>query len=144
MLMMKVKKLNEDAQLPTRATNGSAGYDLYLSEDIKIYGGRIELCKTGIAIEIPEGYEGQIRCRSSLAKKGLMVANGIGTIDSDYRGEIGVLIYNSPYIGDMAYLTKGERIAQIVFNKVEEAIFEVVDDLCDTDRGEGGFGSTGV
>src|SRR5690606_35029886 len=100
------------------------------------------LIPTGIYMSIPDGYEAQIRARSGLAlKHGICLANGIGTIDSDYRGEIGVILVN---LGKEEYIiNKGDRIAQIVFLKYERVEFKEVDSLDDTERGEGGFGHTG-
>jgi len=104
--------------------------------------GRAKLVKTGIAVEIPRGYEAQIRSRSGLAlKHGIMVLNSPGTIDSDYRGEIGVILANLGL--NAVQIKKGDRIAQMVFAPIVTALFTVVDALSETDRSEGGFGSTG-
>ena len=114
-----------------------------LDEDLVIKSGEIELVPTGIFLEIPEGYEGQVRARSGLALKyGISLPNGIGTIDSDYRGELKVILINH---GKEDFVIKnGDRIAQIVFIKYEKAELEIVESIEDTERSEGGFGSTGV
>lgn len=143
---MKLKIINKSKnENPSYATNGSSGMDLRanLDEDLVIKSGEIELVPTGIFIEIPEGYEGQVRARSGLALKyGISLPNGIGTIDSDYRGELKVILINH---GKEDFVIKnGDRIAQIVFIKYEKAELEIVDSLESTDRSSGGFGSTGV
>lgn len=130
-----------------RATEGAAGYDLKAAltssrENFLLEPGAIKLIETGLVLEIPKGYEGQIRARSGLALKGITLANGIGTIDSDYRGEIKVALIN---LGSQSFLiNKGDRIAQIVFAKVEEVNFIEKVDTTITPRGEKGFGSTGL
>ncbi len=143
---MKLKIINKSKnENPSYATHGSSGMDLRanLDEDLVIKSGEIELVPTGIFIEIPEGYEGQVRARSGLALKyGISLPNGIGTIDSDYRGELKVILINH---GKEDFVIKnGDRIAQIVFIKYEKAELEIVDSLESTDRSSGGFGSTGV
>lgn len=141
---MKVKKMSETALLPTRATPGSAGFDLYADFPRTVWlgsGDRL-LVPTGIAIELPEDFEGQIRPRSGLAQRhGVTVLNAPGTIDADYRGEIGVLLINH---GRVAFpIAPGDRIAQLVIARVTAPGFEVVDELSPTNRGAGGYGSTG-
>lgn len=133
----------KDLEVPTYATVGSAGVDLRSAEDKVIKAGRVVAVRTGIALKIPEGYEGQVRPRSGLAKNYyLTVFNSPGTIDSDYRGEIAVLLFNaSP---NDYKVSKGDRIAQLVFNKVERVGFKFGTVSQDTDRSSGGFGSTGV
>lgn len=141
---MKIKKLNERAIVPTYGTVFSAGADLYAceSEQITIPAGEARLVHTGIAMEIPQGYVGLIYARSGLAtKRGLAPANKVGVIDSDYRGEIMVALYNQSGVEQTVDI--GERIAQIVFTRYDMADFEVVDELDSTERGAGGFGSTG-
>jgi dUTP pyrophosphatase len=142
---IKIKRLNEDLGLPSYATAGSSGMDLCASIDREIILQPLEriLVKTGIAVEISEGYEIQIRPRSGLAlKHGITVLNSPGTIDSDYRGEIGVILVN---LGrDNFKIEPGMRIAQAVLAKVEKADIEVIADLEETERGQGGFGSTGL
>lgn len=104
--------------------------------------GAIGKVPTGIYMEIPEGYECQIRPRSGLASKGITISNSPGTIDSDYRGEIMILVHNQS--GHDFSISNGDRIAQLVFNKVEQPKLELVESLDSTERGEGGFGSTGI
>lgn len=126
-------------------TEGSSGIDLYAANDepILIAKGQIVLVPTSIALAIPQGYEAQVRPRSGLAlKHGITVLNTPGTIDADYRGEIKVIVIN---LGDKEYsLQRGERIAQLVFSKIEKVELVEVEDLDETIRGEGGFGHTGV
>lgn len=141
---VKIKKLNEKAVVPTYGSPFSAGADLYACEegDIVIASGETRLIHTGIAIEIPNGYVGLIYARSGLAsKRGLAPANKVGVIDSDYRGEIMVALHNHSAIDQT--VISGERVAQIVFTPYKAASFCVVDELDSTERGEGGFGSTG-
>jgi len=140
---MKVKVINEsDNKLPNYETIGSAGCDVRSSEEIRIFEGESCLVKTGLFVEIPIGYEIQVRPRSGLAfKHRVTVLNSPGTIDADYRGEIGVILINHGTSSIM--LEKGERIGQLVLNKVEQIEWEQVLMLDDTDRGSGGFGSTG-
>ena len=143
---MKLKIINKSKnENPSYATNGASGMDLRanLDEELVIKSGEIELVPTGIFLEIPEGYEGQVRARSGLALKyGISLPNGIGTIDSDYRGELKVILINH---GKEDFVIKnGDRIAQIVFIKYEKAELEIVESIEDTERSEGGFGSTGV
>lgn len=143
---MKLKIINKSKnENPSYATSGASGMDLRanLDEELVIKSGEIQLVPTGIFMEIPEGYEGQVRARSGLALKyGISLPNGIGTIDSDYRGELKVILINH---GKEDFVIKnGDRIAQIVFIKYEKAELEIVESLEDTERSEGGFGSTGV
>ena len=141
---MKIKKLNDSAIMPTYGSEFSAGADLYACEggEVVIGAGETRLIHTGIALEIPSGYVGLIYARSGLAtKRGLAPANKVGVIDSDYRGEIMVALYNQS--GKEQSICDGERIAQIVFTPYATAEFELCDELEDTARGDGGFGSTG-
>ena len=143
-MKMKVKKLIPEAKMPTYGSPFSAGADLYAvpGEPIRIPSGKTVLIHTGIAMEIPEGYGGFLYARSGLAtKKGLAPANKVGVIDSDYRGEIKVALHN--HGESVRSVSRGERIAQIVFAPYYTAEFEESDTLCETVRGEGGFGSTG-
>lgn len=141
---VNVKKLSETAHLPTYGSAGAAGADLYAltDKDVSIAPGETMTVHTGVALEIPDGYVGLVFARSGLAsKRGLAPANKVGVIDSDYRGEIMVALHNH---SDMPQtLIPGERVAQIAVMPCCQAIFEVVDSLEDTERGEGGFGSTG-
>ena len=139
---IKVKKLNQKAQIPAYQTAEAAGFDLHSIENIILKPGERKLIGTGLAFEIPKGYEIQIRPRSGLAYKyGISVLNSPGTIDSDYRGEIKVLLMN--HSNENFEIKVGERIAQAVIQEVIQATFEEVDELSDTARGAGGFGSTG-
>ena len=142
MIKIKIKKLKETAIIPKYAHEGDAGVDLYSTEDYILKPGERILVSTGIAIAIPKGYEAQVRPRSGLAlKHGISIVNTPGTIDCQYRGEIGVIVIN---LGKEDYkIEKGHKIAQMAFNKIEEADFEEVEELDSTKRGEGGFGSTG-
>jgi dUTP pyrophosphatase len=128
--------------LPTRATAGSAGYDLASAEDGTLAPLERKLFRTGLSIAVPEGFECQLRPRSGLAlNHGITLPNTPATIDSDYRGELKVMLVN---LGPHAFqVTRGMRIAQMVIAKVEHAEFRVVGELPETHRGEGGFGSTG-
>ena len=143
-MQVNIKKLSPDAKIPSYGSAEAAGADLYaLTEKcVIIESGQTRLIHTGIAMEIPRGYVGLIYARSGLAtKKGLAPANKVGVIDSDYRGEIMVALYNH---SDTAQTVEnGERIAQIVLTPYLSASFLEVDSLSDTERGEGGFGSTG-
>lgn len=142
---VKIKKLNENATIPTYGTQYAAGADLYACLDniISIEPNQTVLIKTGLSIEIPLGYAGLIYARSGLAsKKGLAPANKVGVIDADYRGEIMVALHNHSTAA--AVITHGERIAQLVIAPYLTADFHEVDELNETVRGEGGFGSTGT
>ena len=140
-----IKKLHTDVNLPTYETSGSSGMDLqaYISEEIILKPGERKLIPTGLSVAIPENLEIQIRPRSGLAyKKGISVVNTPGTIDSDYRGEIKVLLIN---LGKEDFVIKKfERIAQMVVCPITKVVLSETNDLPDTIRGEGGFGSTGV
>ena len=143
-MKVKIKKLNENATIPTYGTGYSAGADLYalLDSTVEIAPHETTFIHTGISVEIPEGYCGLIFARSSMgAKRGLAPANKVGVIDADYRGEIMVTLHNHSEIP--ATVAPGERIAQIAIVPFLKAEFEEADELSDTVRGEGGFGSTG-
>ena len=137
-------KLDEGASQPTQGTKSAAGWDLRALNDTEVVKGSSTKIRTGLAVAIPEGWEGQIRSRSSLGAKGMIMPNGVGTIDSDYRGELMVL---ATWIGegDSIKLSKGERIAQMLIAPVPLTTYKEVsfDELSTTDRGEGGFGSSG-
>jgi dUTP pyrophosphatase len=144
LVLLKVLPHGEGLELPSYATAGSAGCDLRAAIEASLLilpGGRARV-PTGIAVAIPPGYEGQVRMRSGLAHdKGLALLNAPGTIDSDYRGEILVILAN---LGSEAVtLERGERLAQLVFAPVARARFERVAELPGSPRGQGGFGSTG-
>ncbi len=131
--------------VPEYQTSGSAGADLRacVASPIQINPGDRRLVPTGLRLEIPEGYEAQVRPRSGLAfKHGITVLNSPGTIDSDYRGEVGVVLHNAGK--EVFTVNHGDRIAQLVVAPVSRAVFEVRDLLSDTERGSGGYGSTGT
>ncbi len=139
-----VKKLDERAVLPTYGSQFAAGADLYAVCDgeVEFLPGETKLIKTGLAMEIPVGYAGLIYARSGLAsKRGLAPANKVGVVDSDYRGEVMVALHNHSTCSQK--ITCGERIAQLVVAPFLKVDFEQADELTDTVRGEGGFGSTG-
>lgn len=140
---MNIKFLMDEAKFPTRASKQAAGWDLHAAKGCIIEPGETVLVHTGIALEIPDGYCGKLYPRSGLStKKGLRLANCVGVIDSDYRGEIMVAMYNdSSFVREIEV---GDRIAQIIIEsyiKIDK--FNVVEELSSTDRGNGGFGSTG-
>ncbi|MBR2647138.1 MAG: dUTP diphosphatase [Clostridia bacterium] len=145
MPVIAVKKLNENAVLPTYGSEFAAGADLYAlsDEDIVFAPGETKFVHTGLAMEIPEGYAGLVYARSGLAsKRGLAPANKVGVIDADYRGEIMVALHNH---SDMEQkIAPKERIAQLVVTPFLKAEFEERETLAETVRGEGGFGSTGT
>ena len=141
---VRIKKLDENAIIPKYGTDYAAGCDIYALVDDKetIKPGETKLIKTGIAMEVPTGYAALIYARSGLAsKKGLAPANKVGVVDSDYRGEIMVALHN--HSNEVREIENGERIAQIVIAPYIKAIFEEVDNLDETKRGDNGFGSTG-
>jgi dUTP pyrophosphatase len=146
-IAVKIRVLDEGdvMPLPSYASEGSSGLDLRaaVKEEVIVNSGEIKLIPTGLAVSIPHGYEGQIRPRSGLALKyGIGIANSPGTIDSDYRGEIGIIVINW---GKRQFAVKrGDRIAQMVITKVCRAEIIEVDDLDSTPRGEGGFGHSGI
>lgn len=142
MYTLKVKKINKDAIVPNFAHKGDAGMDLYSTEEVIIPSGKTSLIKTGIAIQLPNMTEAQVRPRSGLAlKHSITVLNTPGTIDEGYRGEVGVILINH---GDKDFIvTKSMKIAQMVVKPIYDIDIVEVKELSDTDRGEGGFGSTG-
>ena len=140
--IVKCKKLRKDAKLPTKGSKFANAYDLYAVTDAVIDPGETVKIGTGIACELPEGYCAFILARSGLAtKEGLRPANCVGLCDEDYRGEYIVAIHNDT--NDMRVIKPGDRIAQVVFVPYTQSNFEVVDELSDSKRGAGGFGSTG-
>ena len=144
MIKVNFKKLNENAIAPTYGTEFSAGADLYACEggEVEIKAGETKLIHTGLALEIPEGYAGLIYARSGIAsKRGLAPANKVGVIDSDYRGEFIVVLHN--HGSESQTVSHGERIAQLLITPVFTPGFVRVDELSDTSRASGGFGSTG-
>lgn len=144
-MKLNVKKLNEKAVLPTYGTKYSAGADLYacIDENITIDSGETKLIPTGLSMEIPVGYAGLVYARSGLAsKKGLAPANKVGVVDSDYRGEVMVALHN--HSNEAKTIEPQERIAQLVIAPFLNVEYNLVDELDETDRGQGGFGSTGT
>ncbi|MEV2911040.1 dUTP diphosphatase [Paenibacillus larvae] len=149
---VKIKKLHPDAVIPQYATAGAAGFDLVALEDVLIEPGDVKTIRTGLAFEIPVGYELQIRPRSGVSlKTKLRQPNSVGTIDSDYRGEVQLMFENT--LTKLAHLNvklasyliqKGDRLAQGIIAPVVRAEFTVVEELSETKRGAGGFGHTGV
>lgn len=170
---VKIKRLHPDAVIPQYATDGSAGFDLVAIEDVIIAPGETKLVRTGLAFEIPQGYEMQIRPRSGISlKTKLRVGNSPGTVDWDFRGEVCVIIdniaqifladgvgpalkgfahyidgtelYSEKFVHDTYIIRRGDRIAQAIIAPVYHAVFAEVDELSETERGEGGFGSSGL
>jgi dUTP pyrophosphatase len=143
--MTEVKIVNvSDNQLPEYATNGSSGMDLraWVKEAVILQPMERVLVPTGLFIEMPEGYEAQVRPRSGLAiRQGITCLNSPGTVDSDYRGEIKIILINLS--GEKQIIQSGDRIAQLVFQKIERIIWKESDSLNETQRNKGGFGSTG-
>ena len=141
---IRVKKLNPNAKLPTYGSSEAAGADLYacLEEAVTIQPGEVYWVPTGIALEVPKGCAGLVYARSSMgAKRGLAPANKVGVVDPDYRGEIKVVLLN--HSNQPQVLQPGERVAQFVITPVLTPAYEEAEDLSDTSRGIGGFGSTG-
>ena len=144
---MKITRLEDNADLPLPAyeSEGSSGMDIraHVKDPVLVRPGEIKFLPTGLAISLPSGYEAQIRPRSGLAlHHGIGMVNSPGTIDSDYRGEIGIILINW---GEEPFLIKrGDRIAQMIISKVYRADLVIVDDLDETSRGPGGFGHTGI
>ncbi len=142
MFEVKFKKLDPSAVIPQYQTEGSAGFDLHSVETVMIPSGSQMLVKIGLAVEIPEGTELQLRPRSGLAlKKMISITNSPGTLDSDYRGPIGIILIN--HGANSFFVTKGDRIAQAVLCPVIKAEIIEVEELSETNRGVGGYGSTG-
>lgn len=144
-MTVRVKKLHKDAILPRYGSACAAGVDLHAlteAEFVSIAPGETKLIRTGVALEIPTGYAGFIYARSGIAtKRGLAPANKVGVVDSDYRGEVMVALHN--HSSEEQKITNGERIAQMVIAPYLTAVFTEADELDDTERGAGGFGSTG-
>jgi dUTP pyrophosphatase len=142
-ISLEIKKVSENAIIPQYQTTGAAGFDFHSTDDKIIIPGDTALISTGLAFSVPRGFELQVRPRSGLsAKTGLRVANAPGTVDSDFRGEVKIIITNTGNLPQS--INKGDRIAQGVLCPVYQGLFLVVDDLDSTERGEKGFGSTGL
>lgn len=140
--IIKFKRTMTFAKIPTKATEGAACFDAYLPITYpSILPGERKMIPLGFQVEVPEGYELQVRPRSGLASRGLMIANSPGCIDSDYRGDVGVILVN---MSDNTFpLVEGDRICQLKLAVAPEAVFVEVEELSDTERGTGGFGHTG-
>ena len=134
---IRIQRLSPAAVMPIRATKGSAGYDL-TAISLENPMPNVWMYDTGLAFEIPEGYEGQLRPRSSIYKTNCVLANSVGTLDSDYRGPVKLV-----FLGTKAPYQPGERIAQLIVSKVESCNFQMVESLEESARGDRGFGSTG-
>lgn len=141
----QIRMISRSGRLPSYETTGSAGADLraYLTEPVTLAPGERRLIPTGLYVELPPGIEAQVRARSGLSiKHGIGLVNGVGTVDSDYRGEWNVPLIN---FGDQPYtIHDGDRIAQVVFARYERAEFMLVDEIAGSERGAGGFGHTGI
>lgn len=143
MIDVRFKRLHCDARVPVYSTPGSAGCDIYALEGAIVQARSRAMVRTGLAIEVPVGYECQVRPRSGLASKhGVTVLNSPGTVDSDFRGEMMILLSNTT--DEDYYVSTGDRVAQLVFAPVIQASFVEADELSETTRGTGGWGSTGV
>lgn len=142
-MQIMFKKLSEEAIVPTQGSRYAAGYDLYVTEDGIIPSGDTVTFHTGLAMSIPNGYFGAIFARSGLSsKKGLRPATCVSVIDSDYTGEVGLPIHNDSF--EDRIIHKGERVAQLIILPCQSIEWVEVEELTDTDRGEGGYGSTGT
>ena len=141
-MKVKLTKLHPNAKIPTKSTEGSAAYDLYSIESAYIPVGETVMIRTGLAMQIPDGWKGEVYSRSGLASRGLVVSNSPGKIDSDYRGEIQVILHNNRSV-DVIGVEAGDRIAQFEINPVHSIEFEESENLVMTFRGDKGFGSTG-
>ena len=142
---MEMNIISKSGRMPDYKTSGASGFDIqaYLDEPVVLKPGERRLVPTGLFFEIPEGYEAQVRARSGLAiKHGIGLVNAIGTIDSDYRGEVKVPLIN--FSDEEFTVRDGERIAQVVIMPVVRVDLQLKEELSDTERGEGGFGHTGV
>ena len=139
---IKCKLVNEYASLPMYKTEGASGFDICSCEDVVVKQKEVQLVKSGLIFMIEDGYEIQIRSRSGLAIKGISVFNSPGTIDSDYRGEVGIVLFNST--NEEFIVSKGDRIAQGILATSLQATFKSIDEVSKTNRGNKGFGSTGI
>ena len=143
MTVVKFKRLKTGAIVPKKGSDGAAAFDAYLPETYPpLEPNSIRIVSLGFSVEVPADYELQVRARSGLATKGIIVANGVGMVDSDYRGDVGVILWNAS--GAIQPLNKGDRICQLKLSYAPKIVWEIVDEIEDTERGQGGFGSTGV
>lgn len=145
-MKVNIKKVHKDAKIPEYKTDGAVCADLYAVFKNNfgytyIHPNQTEIISTGLAVEVPEGWELQIRARSGLASQGVILSNGVGTVDSDYRGVVGVILTNTG--SDVMKISTGDRIAQCCLSPVHRIEFVEKDNLTDTNRGGNGFGSTG-
>lgn len=141
-MKIKLKVFTDELfRKPVQSTPGSAGWDIYSIQDITLPPREMKIIKTGFGIQVPRGYYVSLVPRSSFGKKKIVIANSPGTIDSDYTGEISVMLYNLS--DDFFYIKQGDRIAQMLLLKYDDFEFEIVEDFEQTIRGDGGFGSTG-
>ncbi len=139
---IQLKRMRDDARMPEYGSDGAACFDLYAAQEVKIGPDETKLVPLGFAVGIPDGWEMRIRPRSGMSlKTGLRVANAPGTIDSDYRGEVSVILHNTT--GAVKLINVGDRVAQGSCHRVEKTYFTFVQELSPTDRDKGGFGSTG-
>lgn len=139
--VVKFKLLHPDAVIPEYKTRGAVGADIVAIEDIVVQPEAVVCVRTGFAMQLPDNYEAQVRTRSGMSIKGVVVANSPGTIDPDFTGEVMVIVRNH---GKLFVIHKGDRIAQLVVTRVQQARFKEVYELDETARGRGGFGSTGI
>ena len=143
-MKLPIKRLDPDLPLPAYARAGDAGLDLFAAEDVSLRPSERAAVPTGVAVAIPPGYAGFVQAKSGRAlKEGLALVNAPGLIDSGYRGEIKVIVVNLDRTSDID-IKRGEKIAQLVIQRVERVVLEEMDPLPETDRGSGGFGSTGI
>jgi dUTP pyrophosphatase len=142
-MKLKIKLFTDDASFrpPVQSTTGSAGWDIHATEDVVVPPLEMRILRTGFGLQIPKGYYISIVPRSSYGKKRIMITNSPGTIDSDYTGEISIMLYNNSM--DFFFIKKGDRIAQMILLQYNEMEFDYVEQFDITDRGDGGFGSTG-
>lgn len=142
-MKIKIKRMHPDAKMPHRGTADAAGFDLYATKDVHVWPGEPEMIPTGLAFEIPKGYVGVVYSRSSSAKNGLVITPLL--VDADYRGEVFVLAnFIEPALDNEYYLIrKGDRVAQIRIEKLVDTEYEWAEELSETERGSGGYGSTG-
>jgi dUTP pyrophosphatase len=143
-MIIRIQKTLPNAKTPKYATAGSVAFDLYACDHMIIMPGEMRFVHTGIAVEVPPGFEMQVRPRSGLSMKyPNYICNSVGTIDQDYRGEVMVMVKNTNNLGERFEIKEGDRIAQALITPVIQVMFEEVAELTPTDRGAGGFGSTG-
>lgn len=138
--LLKIKKVDEKATIPQQMTMGSCGFDLSITHDVNLFPHNVTSCHTGVAVAIPKGHHGEIHIRSSIGVHGIRLANCTGIIDPDYRGELICILINDT--DNTLHLRAGDRVAQLVLYKDPDFNIEVVENLDETARGKGGFGST--